>query len=337
MDKNEFKTILVTGGAGFIGSNFIHYVLKKYPDYRIINLDALTYAGNLENLKDIEGEPRYKFVKGDIGDKDLVDGLVREAGAIVHFAAESHVDRSIADPQNFIHTNIVGTYTLLEAARNNGRKRFHHISTDEVFGSLGPDDPKFNEKMPYDPRSPYSASKAASDHMVRAYYHTFGLPVTISNCSNNYGAYQFPEKLIPLFITNLLESKQVPLYGDGLNVRDWLYVDDHCQAIDLILHEGKIGSTYCVGGNSEITNKELTYQILKLMGKNESSVEFVKDRLGHDRRYAIDFSKINKELGWAPRVSFEDGLKETIKWYIENEAWWKKLKVRSTTSENATG
>ncbi|HEX7586403.1 MAG TPA: dTDP-glucose 4,6-dehydratase, partial [Patescibacteria group bacterium] len=236
--------LLITGGAGFIGSNFIHYILKKYPDYKIINLDLLTYAGNLENLKDIENNPNYKFVQGDIADAKLVDELVKKSDIIVHFAAESHVDRSILDSATFIHTNIIGTHTLLEAARQNGNKRFHHISTDEVFGSLGTSDAPFNENTPYDPRSPYSASKAASDHLVRAYYHTHDLPITISNCSNNYGPYHFPEKLIPLFITNLLEGKRVPLYGNGLNIRDWLYVEDHCIAIDKIIHKGKIGETY---------------------------------------------------------------------------------------------
>jgi dTDP-glucose 4,6-dehydratase len=257
--------LLITGGAGFIGSNFIHYILKKYPDYKIVNLDLLTYAGNLENLKDVEKNPNYKFVQGDIVDAKLVDELVKKSDIIVHFAAESHVDRSILDSAAFIHTNIIGTHTLLEAARQNGNKRFHHISTDEVFGSLGSDDPAFNEKTPYDPRSPYSASKAASDHLVRAYYHTHDLPVTISNCSNNYGPYHFPEKLIPLFITNLIEDKKVPLYGNGLNIRDWLYVEDHCIAIDRIIHKGKIGETYCIGGNAEKNNREITHELLKLM------------------------------------------------------------------------
>ena len=275
--------LLVTGGAGFIGSNFIHYILKKYPDYQIVNLDLLTYAGNLENLKDLESNPNYKFVKGDIVDAKLVDGLVKDCDLIVNFAAESHVDRSILDASPFIQTNIVGTQTLLEAARNNGNKRFHHVSTDEVFGSHGPNDPAFDETTPYDPRSPYSAAKAASDHLVRAYYHTYGLPITISNCSNNYGPYHFPEKLFPLFITNLIEGKKVPLYGDGTNVRDWLFVEDHCKAIDLIIQKGRIGETYCVGGNAEKNNKEITYKILELMGEDESSIEFVKDRPGHGR------------------------------------------------------
>lgn len=317
--------ILVTGGAGFIGSNFIRHILAKYPDYSIINLDALTYAGNLKNLQDIEKDPRYKFVKGDISDKALADGSAKDVDAIIHFAAESHVDRSILDPEAFLKTNVLGTHNLLEAARKN-KKRFHHVSTDEVFGSLGPNDPAFDENTPYDPRSPYSASKAASDHLVRAYFHTYGLPVTISNCSNNYGPYMFPEKLMPLFITNLIEGKKVPLYGDGLNVRDWLHVSDHCAAIDLILHQGRIGETYCVGGNSEKTNKEITYKILELMGQDESSIEFVKDRPGHDRRYAIDFSKIKQELGWQPQISFDDGLHSMIDWYRQNEGWWRAVK-----------
>jgi len=325
-----FMKILVTGGAGFIGSNFIHYILKKYPDYKVVNLDALTYAGNLENLKEAEGNPNYKFVKGDICDKDLVNDLVKDADLIVHFAAESHVDRSILDAENFVRTNVLGTYNLLEAAKSagwrNGNKRFHHISTDEVFGHLEPNDPPFNENTPYAPRSPYSASKAASDHLVRAYFTTYGLPITISNCSNNYGPYQFPEKLISLFITNLIEGKRVPVYGDGMNVRDWLFVEDHCEAIDLITRKGRMGETYCVGGNSEKPNIEITKKIIKLMGKSEDSIEYVKDRLGHDRRYAIDFSKIKNELGWKPKVSFEEGLKKTIEWYKNNESWWKNIK-----------
>lgn len=329
--------ILVTGGAGFIGSNFIHYILDKHPDYKITNLDLLTYAGNLENLKDLENNPNYKFVKGDIADKNLVGDLVKDADVIVHFAAESHVDRSIIEPDAFIRSNILGTYNLLNAARKNGDKRFHHISTDEVFGSLGSKDPAFNENTPYDPRSPYSASKAASDHLVRAYYHTYGLPITISNCSNNYGPYQFPEKLIPLFITNLMEGKKVPLYGDGMNIRDWLYVKDHCEAIDLIIHEGKIGETYNIGGDCEKSNLEIANKIIEfVVDKNPPNspfrkrggdwIEFVKDRLGHDRRYAIDFSKIKNELGWAPRTDFEEGLRKTIKWYNENESWWRSIK-----------
>ncbi len=318
--------ILVTGGAGFIGSNFIHYMLTKYPDYEIINLDLLTYAGNLENLKEFENDSRYKFVKGDICDTELVNGLVKNIDLIIHFAAESHVDRSIMDSSSFIRTNVLGTQILLDAAKNNGNTRFHHISTDEVFGSLGPDDPGFNERNTYDPRSPYSASKAAADHLVRSYFHTHGLPITISNCSNNYGPYMFPEKFIPLFITNLMEDKKVPLYGDGGNIRDWIFVDDHNKAVDLIIHEGKIGETYCIGGDAEKSNKEITYLILKLMGKDEEMIEYVKDRLGHDRRYAIDFSKIQNELGWKPEMDFEQGLEKMIKWYQDNEEWWGKIK-----------
>ncbi len=318
--------LLVTGGAGFIGSNFIHYILKKYPSYRIVNLDALTYAGNLENLKEAENNPKYKFVKGNICDEKLVNELMKGIDIVVHFAAESHVDRSILNSEDFIKTNINGTRTLLEAAKNNGGKRFHHISTDEVYGSLGKNDPAFNEKTPYDPRSPYSASKASSDHLARAYFHTYNLPVTISNCSNNYGPYQFPEKLMPLFITNLMEGKKVPVYGTGENVRDWLFVEDHCRAIDKIIHQGKIGETYCVGGDCEKTNLEITREILKMMGKGEENIEYVKDRPGHDKRYAIDFSKIKNELGWEPKISFEEGIKKTIEWYRNNEEWWRKLK-----------
>ena len=318
--------LLVTGGAGFIGSNFVHYILKTYPDYEVVNLDALTYAGNLENLKGLEKNPSYKFVKGDICDAELVDELVKDVDIIIHFAAESHVDRSITDPESFIRTNIIGTHVLLEAAKKNGNKRFHHVSTDEVFGSLEPTDPKFNELTPYDPRSPYSASKASSDHLVRAYYHTYGLPITISNCSNNYGPFHFPEKLIPLAITNLIEGKTVPVYGNGLQVRDWLHVEDHCRAIDVIIHKGKIGETYCVGGDSEKTNLELVKLILKTMCRDESWIEYVEDRKGHDKRYAIDFSKIKNELGFEPQVKFEDGIAKTIAWFVENEAWWKDVK-----------
>ena len=318
--------LLVTGGCGFIGSNFIHYWLKKYPKDQIINLDALTYAGNLENLREVEDNKNYKFVKGDICDKKLVNDLVKDSDLIVHFAAESHVDRSILDAENFIQTNVFGTYNLLESAKNNGNKRFHHISTDEVFGHLKPNDPAFNENTPYAPRSPYSASKAASDQIVRAYFHTYSLPITISNCSNNYGPYQFPEKLIPLFITNLTEGKKVPVYGDGMNVRDWLFVEDHCEAIDLIIQKGKIGETYCIGGNSEKPNIEITKKIIELMGKSEDAIEYVKDRPGHDRRYAIDFSKIKNELGWEPKISFEEGIAKTIEWYKDNEGWWKNIK-----------
>jgi len=318
--------LLITGGAGFIGSNFIHYWLENNLEDKIINLDALTYAGNLENLKDIEKNKNYKFVKGNICDKDLVNSLVKGVDIIVNFAAESHVDRSIIKSEDFIKTNIVGTRVLLEAAKNNGNIRFHHISTDEVFGALKLNDLAFNEKTAYDPRSPYSASKAASDHLVRACWHTYNLPVTISNCSNNYGPYQFPEKIIPLFITNLMENKKVPVYGEGKNIRDWIQVDDHNRGVEIIIKKGKIGQTYCLGGNCEKNNIEITRKILELMGKGEEMIEYVKDRPGHDLRYAIDFSKINKELGWQPEIKFEDGLVQTIEWYKNNQDWWKKIK-----------
>jgi len=318
--------LLITGGAGFIGSNFIHYILGKYPDYSIINLDALTYAGNLENLQNLENNSTYQFVKGDICDASLMDELVKKSDIIVHFAAESHVDRSILDSVAFMRTNVIGTHTLLEAARKAGNKRFHHVSTDEVFGSLGAQDAPFSEITAYDPRSPYSASKASSDHLVRAYFHTYGLPITISNCSNNYGPYHFPEKLIPLIITNLMEGKNIPIYGDGMQIRDWLYVEDHCKAIDLIIHQGKIGETYCVGGKSEKPNIEIAKKILTLMDLGEDKIQYVEDRKGHDRRYAVDFSKIKNELGWQPEVSFEDGIKKTIQWFRENENWWKNIK-----------
>jgi len=311
--------ILITGGAGFIGANFIHYILDKYPDYKIVNLDLLTYAGNLENVKAAEENKNYKFIKGDIGDYDLVTKIVKanKIDMIVHFAAESHVDNSISGPDPFITTNILGTHNLLKVAKENNNIRFHHVSTDEVFGSLG-ETGKFDESTPYDPRSPYSASKASSDHIIRAYFHTYGLPITISNCSNNYGPYQHKEKLIPLFISNLLEDKKVPLYGEGKNIRDWLFVTDHCQAIDLIIHQGKIGETYLIGGDAEKTNLEITNLLINKLAKDESLIERVEDRLGHDYRYAIDFSKISKELGWQPSVSFEEGIDKTIEWYKNN-------------------
>lgn len=320
--------LLVTGGAGFIGSNFILYWLKKYPQDKILNLDKLTYAGNLENLKSIEKNPNYEFVQGDICNPQLVNSLTEKIDVIVHFAAESHVDRSILDPAPFIKTNIEGTYILLEAALKNKVKKFHHVSTDEVFGALELNSKeKFNDKTPYNPHSPYSASKASSDHLVRAYHTTYDLPVTISNCSNNFGPFQFWEKLIPLTITNLIEGKKVPVYGDGLYVRDWLYVEDHCQAIDLILQKGKIGETYLVGGLTEdIANLEIVKKILKIMGKDESQIEFVKDRLGHDRRYAIDWSRINQELGWQPEHNFDAYLEITVDWYKNNKDWWKRIK-----------
>jgi len=320
--------ILVTGGAGFIGSNFVHHILDTYPNYEVINLDALTYAGNLENLKEYENDKRYRFVKGSITDKEMVDALVAESDIVVHFAAESHVDRSISGPDVFINTNVIGTFVLLESTRKHN-KRFHHVSTDEVFGALGPDDEAFNENTKYDPHSPYSASKASSDHLVRSYFHTYYLPITISNCSNNYGPYHFPEKLIPLVITNLLEGKKVPVYGDGLQVRDWLYVEDHCRAIDLIIHKGTLGETYCIGGASERENIWIVKKIIELLGKDESSIEYVKDRAGHDRRYAINFSKIKNELGFEPTVSLEEGLKRTVEWFKQNEVWWKNIKSGS--------
>ena len=324
--KLKNMRILVTGGAGFIGSNFIHYWLKNHPGDFIVNLDKLTYAGNLENLREVEADPNYKFVKGDICDAVLVNDLVKDVEAIINFAAETHVDRSILGSADFIKTNVEGTRVLLDAAKNNGLKRFHHISTDEVFGSLGPEDAPFNENTPYDPRSPYSAAKAASDHLVRSYFHTFGLPITISNCSNNYGPYQFPEKLIPLFVTNLIEGKKVPVYGNGLNVRDWIHVDDHNRGVETILQKGKIGETYCLGAASEKTNLEITKLILADFGYGEEMIEYVKDRAGHDKRYAINFSKIKNELGWQPEVKFEEGIKATIDWYKNNQQWWRQIK-----------
>jgi dTDP-glucose 4,6-dehydratase len=322
--------LLVTGGAGFIGSNFIIYWLKNHPEDKIVNLDKLTYAGNLENLKSVENNPNYKFVHDDICNPQSVNSLIsnEQIETIVHFAAESHVDRSILDAAPFIKTNIEGTYVLLEAAVKNKVQRFHHISTDEVFGHLEINTPeKFNLETKYDPRSPYSASKAAADHLVRAYHSTYNLPITISNCSNNYGPFQFPEKLFALTITNLLEGKKVPVYGDGLNVRDWLYVDDHCQAIDLILQKGRVGKTYLIGGLTEdISNIEVVKRILKIMNQDESMIEYVKDRPGHDRRYALDWSKTKEELGYQPQFSFDEYLEKTIHWYQENQDWWKKVK-----------
>ncbi|MGG1553512.1 dTDP-glucose 4,6-dehydratase [Paenibacillus ferrarius] len=317
--------ILVTGGAGFIGSNFVHYMLERYPGYEIINLDALTYAGNLENLAAIQNNPKYTFVKGDITNAELVNGLLEQGiEAVVHFAAESHVDRSILEPDIFVKTNVLGTQVLLEAARKYGVKKFVHVSTDEVYGSLG-DTGLFTEETPLAPNSPYSASKAGSDLLVRAYYETFGLPVNITRCSNNYGPYQFPEKLIPLIIANALNDKPLPVYGDGLNVRDWLYVEDHCSAIDLVLHNGVDGEVYNIGGNNERTNIHIVKTILAQLGKPESLIQFVKDRPGHDRRYGIDASKITRELGWRPKHNFETGIEATIRWYLDNQDWWKRI------------
>ncbi|MFA6524260.1 MAG: dTDP-glucose 4,6-dehydratase [Candidatus Paceibacterota bacterium] len=319
--------ILVTGGAGFIGSNFIIYMMDKYPNYKIVNLDKLTYAGNLENLKSIENNPKYTFIQGDICNRKIVEKAMKDCDIVVHFAAESHVDRSITGPSIFVQINVIGTEILLEVARDLKIKRFHHISTDEVFGTLSLDNlkEKFNENTSYSPRSPYSASKAGSDHLVRAFIETYNFPATISNCSNNYGPFQFPEKIIPLFITNAFENKPLPIYGKGLAVRDYLYVIDHCIAIDLILHKGKIGETYCIGGDSEKNGLEISDTVLSLLDKPNNLKTFVEDRKGHDMRYAIDHSKITKELGWKPSVSFEEGIKKTIEWYKNNESWWKKI------------
>lgn len=320
--------LLITGGAGFIGSNFILYWLKNHPEDSIVNLDVLTYAGNLENLSQVEKNSNYTFIKGDITDSSVVEKAMEGVDIVVHFAAESHVDRSITGPAAFVRTNVLGTQILLDAALKNNVKRFHHVSTDEVFGSLPLDSSeKFNENTRYDPHSPYSASKAGSDHLVRAYHDTYGLPITISNCGNNFGPYHYPEKLIPLAITNLLEGKKAPVYGDGLYVRDWIYVEDHCRAIELILTKGKVGETYCVGGLTEdINNKEVVKKILTFLGKDESSIEYVKDRPGHDRRYAIDWSKIKNELGWEPQGNFDELLAKTVEWYKQNESWWKRVK-----------
>jgi dTDP-glucose 4,6-dehydratase len=320
--------LLVTGGAGFIGSNFILFWLKNHPDDQIVNFDKLTYAGNLENLRSVENNPNYKFIKGDICNHSDVESAMKNVDTVIHFAAESHVDRSIMEPSAFVLTNVVGTQVLLDVVLKNNIKRFHHISTDEVFGALSLDSTeKFNESTKYDPHSPYSASKAGSDHLVRAYYETYELPITITNCSNNFGPFHFPEKIIPLAITNLIEDKKVPIYGDGLYVRDWLYVEDHCRAVELVLEKGKIGETYCVGGMTEdINNLSLVKKIIEILGKSEDMIEFVKDRPGHDRRYSVDWSKIENELGWKPLHSFDEWLMETVKWYQENSDWWKKVK-----------
>lgn len=348
------KAFLVTGGAGFIGANFVHYWLGKYPQDRVVVLDALTYAGNLANLQSVEGNAQLTFINGDILDTDMVERLLREhkVDTLVHFAAESHVDRSITGPDAFIETNVIGTHSLLKAAKKvwlDGETRlphrFHHVSTDEVYGTLGADDPAFTEQTAYAPNSPYSASKAASDHLVRAYHHTYGLEVTTSNCSNNYGPFHFPEKLIPLVITNILHDKALPIYGDGQQIRDWLYVEDHAVGIDLVLQKGRVGENYNIGGHNEWANLDIVKLIGKLLerefaedrawsqkypeakaaaaGNTESLITYVKDRPGHDRRYAIDASKTTKELGYKPVESFESGIRKTIRWYLQNDAWWR--------------
>lgn len=324
--------LLVTGGAGFIGTNFIFYHHQTHPQDLIVNLDKLTYAGDRRNLRKLEKSANYRFVQGDIGNKDLVSKLVRNVDVIVNFAAESHVDRSIADPQAFLITNFLGTHNLLESALKNKARRFHHISTDEVFGALPLNsEDKFSETTKYCPSSPYSASKAAADHLILSYYHTFGLPVTITNCSNNYGPYQYPEKFIPRMITNILEGKKIPIYGDGKYVRDWLYVEDHLRAVEAVLAGGKPGETYCVGGlKKDVDNLSLARLILKIMGKSPDDwLEFVPDRAGHDRRYAVNWEKINRELGWEPKYNLEEGLKKTITWYEDNRSWWEKKKKES--------
>ncbi|MDO5848656.1 MAG: dTDP-glucose 4,6-dehydratase [Methanobrevibacter sp.] len=317
--------ILITGGAGFIGSNFVRYVADKYPDYEIVNLDLLTYCGNLENLKDIEFNSNYSFVKGNIADKDLVSDVMKDCDYVVNFAAESHVDRSIEDPEIFVKSNVLGTQVLLDAARKANVEKYVQISTDEVYGSLGPEG-YFTEDSPLKPNSPYSASKAGADLIVRSYHNTFGMPVNITRCSNNYGPYQFPEKLIPLMISNALEDKSLPVYGDGKNIRDWLHVYDHCTAVDLVLHDANAGEVYNIGGNNEKQNIDIVKLILKDLGKDESLIKFVKDRLGHDRRYAIDSTKIQEELGWKPKYTFEEGIKETIQWYLDNQEWIEQVK-----------
>ena len=318
------KTLLVTGGAGFIGSCFIRYILSKYKDYKVINLDALTYAGNIKNLDDVKDNPNYQFVHGNICDKVLVKNLVRQADIIVNFAAESHVDRSITGPEIFIETNVKGTLNLLQIAKEVGIEKYLQVSTDEVYGTLSKEG-YFYETTPLAPNSPYSASKASADMLVRAYHETYGLPTLITRCSNNYGPYQYPEKLIPFFISKLKRGEKVPVYGDGLNVRDWLYVYDHCAAIDTVIHKGRIGEVYNVGGHNEKTNLEITKLILDKMGKDESYIEHVTDRLGHDRRYAISNDKISSELGWKPSVTFEEGIELTINWYLNNMDWIEEI------------
>ena len=318
--------ILITGGAGFIGSNLLYHFHEKYPDYSLINVDKLTYAGNLENLKGLEGEKGYRFVKADITDRSALESLFQEGlDGVIHLAAESHVDRSITDPDVFVNTNVLGTQVLLDLARRYQVPRYLQVSTDEVYGSLGPDG-YFTEETPLAPNSPYSASKTGADLLVRAAFHTFGQPVLITRCSNNYGSYQFPEKLIPLIISNALEDKPLPVYGDGLNVRDWLHVKDHCRGIDAVFHQGVCGEVYNIGGHNEHSNIEIVKLILKTIGKPESLIQYVKDRPGHDRRYAIDATKIKNALGWEPTITFEVGIQDTIKWYLEHRPWWERIK-----------
>lgn len=319
--------ILVTGGAGFIGSCFVRHMLNKHQDYKIINIDALTYAGNIANLDDVKNNPNYTFVHGNICDKKLVRELISECDAVVNFAAESHVDRSITNPEIFIETNVQGTLNLLQASKELGVDRYLQVSTDEVYGTLGKTG-YFYETTPLAPNSPYSASKASADMLTRAYYETYKLPVLNTRCSNNYGPYQYPEKLIPFFISQLLKGEKVPVYGDGLNVRDWLYVYDHCEAIDTVLHKGKVGEVYNIGGHNEKTNMEITHLILEAMDKDESSIKYVQDRLGHDRRYAISNDKITSELGWKPSLTFEQGIKITIDWYLNNQEWIKSIEAK---------
>ena len=328
------KQILVTGGCGFIGANFIRFIYRQRPDWKIINLDCLAYSGNPENLADIDSDPRYQFVKGDINNRQIVDPLVKDCDFVVHFAAESHVDRSIMDSRPFFESNVLGTQAMLEAVRaaNGGGHavRMLHVSTDEVYGQLPLDQPEllFTEDTPIESNSPYAASKASSDLVVRSYFHTFGLDLVTTRCSNNFGPYQFPEKVIPLFVTNLIEGRKVPLYGDGRNIRDWLHVEDHCEAILTVLEKGRAGEVYNIGGNNERSNLELTHSILQIMGKGKDMIEPVADRLGHDLRYAIDASKIKNELGWAPtRSAWPDALEQTVKWYVDNPNWWGNVKT----------
>lgn len=323
--------ILVTGGAGFIGSNFIHYMLQTYENYRIINYDALTYSGNLTNLTSVVQDSRYVFVKGAIQNRERVERVVTDykVDAIINFAAESHVDRSIENPIPFYDSNVIGIVTLLEVVKKYPHIKMIQISTDEVYGSLGKEG-KFTEITPLDPSSPYSSSKASADMIALSYYKTYQFPIIVTRCSNNYGPYQYPEKLIPLMITNVLEGKKLPIYGDGLNIRDWLHVHDHCHAIDVVLHRGKIGEVYNIGGNNEKTNMEVVEQIISLLGKGKGGIEHVPDRLGHDRRYAIDAEKMKQELGWEPTYTFEQGIEETVRWYERNEKWWRPLKGAST-------